>query len=276
MDATHEKILKLHDKMDQMTKELQCMRKDSINKVEKSVSMLMKIALRNEAENQLPRVALLTTKFPESTFEALLRWVPRNLGGEILRIQLYCEDKTMPHPVENQPGITLTSLSESRSEYLDKALPYINGFFNVLTIAGKLGISSVAPLASSFIPDWMPHLKLANEYPMKQYPVIQGTLKSKEDTYHLRTVNSSSKEWQRCLASILMENGGLTDENITKKFCLQRAIYYEADGNTRVAWLCKTHYKGQTPSPLGWIISCYVDFNHQHSLIGLDLGVLLL
>ena len=148
--------------------------------------------------------------------------------------------------MENQPGITLTSLSNSHLEYLEKALPYINGFLNVLTIVARLGISSVAPLASSLIPNWMPHLQLA-----KQYPVIQGTLKSKEDTYHLRTVNSSSKEWQRCLASILMENGGLTDENITKKFCLQRAIYYEADGNTRVAWLCKTHYKGQTPSPLG-------------------------
>ena len=249
VDGTQKEVLKLRDKVDQVTKklgemhkELQCMRNDVMSKVEK----LLEMALENEAENQLPRVALLTTKFPESTFEALLRWVPRNLGGEILRIQLYCEDKTMPHPVENQPGITLTSLSNSHLEYLEKALPYINGFLNVLTIVARLGISSVAPLASSLIPNWMPHLQLA-----KQYPVIQGTLKSKEDTYHLRTVNSSSKEWQRCLASILMENGGLNDQNIAKKFCLHRVTYNQTHGSTRVAWLCKTHYKGQTPSPLG-------------------------
>ena len=160
MDATHEKILKLHDKMDQMTKELQCMRKDSINKVEKSVSMLMKIALRNEAENQLPRVALLT-KFCPSKLEKILTKVPRVLGHKFVKIQLYYEDKKLPHPVENQPGITLTSLSESQLEYLDKALPYINGLFHVLTIAARLGISSIVPLASSLIPNWTPHLKLA-------------------------------------------------------------------------------------------------------------------
>ena len=175
VDDTQKEVLKLHDKLDQVTKklgemhkELQCIRNEVMNKVEK----VLKMVLENEAENQLPCVALLTTKFPESTFETLLRWVPRNLGGEILRIQLYCEDKNLPHPVENQLGITLTSLSESHSKYLDNALPYINGLFNVLTIAARLGISSVAPLASSLIPDWTPHLKLA-----KQYPMIESTLK---------------------------------------------------------------------------------------------------
>ena len=161
MDATHEKILKLHDKMDQMTKELQCMRKDSINKVEKSVSMLMKIALRNEAENQLPRVALLT-KFCPSKLEKILTKVPRVLGHKFVKIQLYYEDKKLPHPVENQPGITLTSLSEFQLEYLDKALPYINGLFHILNLAATLGISPIiVPLASSLIPNWTPHLKLA-------------------------------------------------------------------------------------------------------------------
>ena len=53
------------------------MKKDTINKVEKYVSMLMKIALQNEAQNQLPRVALLMTKSPTSTVEKILEWVPQ-------------------------------------------------------------------------------------------------------------------------------------------------------------------------------------------------------
>ena len=246
MDATHNEVLKLHDKMDQMIKELhemhkelQDMRNDVIGKIENSISKLLKMALENEAEKQLPRVALLTTKFPESTFEELLRWVPRILGGKFLRIQLYCEDKQMPHPVENQLGITLTSLSESHSKYLDKALPYINGLFHVLTIAARLGISSMVPLASSLIPDWTPHLKLA-----KQYPMIQSHFESKKDIF-LSKLECASKEWQKCLASILRENGGLTNQNIAKKFHLKRTIYDEGGRSTQVAWLCKMHSEGK-------------------------------
>ena len=184
-DATHNDVLKLHDKMDQMIKEvremhkeLQDMRNDVIGKIDNSISKLLKMALENEVEKQLPRVALLTIKFPESTFEELLRWVPRTLGGQIIRIQLYCEDKQLPHPVENQPGITLTSFSESYSECLENAIPYINGLFHILTTAARVGISSMVPLGSSLIPNWTPHLKLANQYPM-----VQSHFKSKKDIF---------------------------------------------------------------------------------------------
>mgnify|MGYP000674524323 FL=1 len=85
----------------------------------------------------------------------------------------------MTHLVENQSGITLTSLSESQLEYLDKALPYINGLFHILNLAATLGISPIiVPLASSLIPNWTPHLKLA-----KQYPMIQSHFDSKKDIF---------------------------------------------------------------------------------------------
>ena len=50
------------------------------------------------------------------------------------------------------------------------------------------------------------------------------------------------KEWQTCLAFILEDNGGVTDQNVAEKFCLWRA---KIDGGTRVAWLCKKHYEDQ-------------------------------
>ena len=90
------------------------------------------------------------------------------------------------------------------------------------------------------IPDWTPHLKLS-----KGYSIVSRIMKSEFDA------KQSFKEWQKCLASILAENGGVTDENIYKKFCLRRAINdNKVDGGTQVAWLCKTHYEAQRPFPL--------------------------
>ena len=164
-----------------------------------------------------------------------------------MQIHLYCEHPTLPHPVENQQGITLTSWSESRLESLQKVLPYINFFFSILTTAIRLGIDSVAPLASSFIPDWTPHLKLAKEHPM-----ISSIIKSKfgrstslKTSHVCPSTSEYFKEWQTCLAFILEENGGVTDQNIAEKFCLWRA---KIDGGNRVAWLCKKHYDEQRPT----------------------------
>ena len=251
-DATHEEVLKLHDKVDQMSnkleeihKDLKCMRENVINKVEKTVSKLLEMALDNEAEKQLPRVAFLMFKFRNSTLQRLRTFVAKLFEGDFVKIHLYCEHKRLPHPVKDQPGITLTCLSESRLRTLNKALPYINGFLRVLIIAARLGISSVVPIASSLIPDGSLQFKqLANGYPM-----IQNTIKSKKDTY-LSTLESASKEWQKCLALILEENGGLSEENISKKFLLKRTSY-EVDGRTQVAWLCETHYKEKKPFSLG-------------------------
>ena len=227
MLSLHHKIDELHYTMDRMTKtlkeihkELQCMKKDVIIKVEKSVSKLLEMVLENEAEKQLPRVAFLMFKFRNSTFQRLVRFVAQLLEGEFVTIHLYCEHKRLPHPVKDQPGITLTCLSESRLKTLNKALPYINGFLRVLIIGARLGISSVVPAASSLIPNWSPHFKqLGNGYLL-----IENTIKSKKDTY-LSTLESASKEWQKCLALILEERGGLTNKNIVEKFLLKRTNY---------------------------------------------------
>ena len=77
-------------------------------------------------------------------------------------------------------------------------------FFYVLTTTIGLGISYVAPLASSVIPDWTAHLKLAKEHPM-----ISSIIKSKFDkttsskTSHICPSTSEYfKEWQTCFALI--------------------------------------------------------------------------
>ena len=43
-----------------------------------------------------------------------------------------------------------------------------------------------------------------------------------------------------------VENGGITNENIAKKFLLKRAIY-KTDGSNQVVWLCERNYKGKSP-----------------------------
>ena len=200
--------------------------------------------MENKAEKQLPCIAIITTKGHEKN---VVNLVTSLLGALSVQIHLYCEHEILPHPVENQPRITLTSWSESRAESLQKVLPYINFFFPILTTAIKLGINSMAPLASSFIPDSTPHLKLAKEHPM-----ISSIIKSKFDrTNSLKTVHVCSstseyfQEWQTCLEFILEENGGVSDQNIAEKFCLWHA---KRDGGNRVAWLCKKHYDEQRPT----------------------------
>ena len=197
--------------------------------------------MENESEKQLPRVVILTTNSNEKN---ITRLVTSLLGALSVQIQLYCEHETLPHPIKNQPGITLTSWSESRLESLCKVLPYMNSFFFVLSTAIRLGINSVAPLVSSFIPDWTPHLKLAREH-----PTISSTIKSKFDrstSSQIYQVCPSTleyfKEWQKSLAFILDENGGLRDENIVATFYLWCA---KRNGGTPVSWFCKKHYGDQ-------------------------------
>ena len=231
--------------MDTIHQELQYLRKDVLTKVEKSIGNLLKIAMNNEAEKQLPRVVILTIDGHDKN---VARRMTSLLGALSVKIQLYCEHETLPHPVENQPGITLTSWSESHLESLRKALPYINIFFYVLTRAIRLGFNSIAPLATFVLSnDWTPHLKLVKEHSM-----ISSTIKSELDistssknSYICPSTPEYFKEWQTCLAFILEENGGVTDQNIAEKFCLWRA---KIDGGNRVAWLCKKHYDEQRPT----------------------------
>ena len=202
LDVNHKQLL---EKMDTIHQELQYLRKDVLSKVEKSIGNLLKIAMNNEAEKQLPRVVILTIDGHDKN---VARRMTSLLGALSVKIQLYCEHETLPHPVENQPGITLTSWSESHSKSLHKLLPYINFFFSVLTTAIRLGINFVVPLASSFIPDWTPHLKLAKEHPM-----ISSIIKSKfgrstslKTSHVCPSTLEYFKEFQTCFAFILEEN----------------------------------------------------------------------
>ena len=167
-------------------------------------------------------------------------------GGHVscIRVQLCCEDRTCPHPLENQRGITITSLSEPLKEGLERALPYVNGLVWILTTAAKLGINSVIPLAGTFIQ----YLSVAQLKLPKKYPLVAQS----SSTSHARpTILQSSKEWQKCLALILKEKyGGVTNEIIYDKFHLKRATYKDEGSNIQVAWLCDKHYREQTPFPL--------------------------
>ena len=207
-----------------------------MTEVEKCIGKLLKMSMNKEAEKQLPCVVILTIDGHDKN---VARQMTSLLGALLVKIQLYCEHETLPHPVENQPGMTLTSLSESQSKYLEKALPYIKRSFQVLSLAAKLGISFMTPLPSSSIPNWKPHLKIA-----KQYPMLQSHFGSEKDIF-LSTLECASQEWQKCLASILREHGGLTKQNIAEKFHLKRTICDEGGGSTQVAWLCKMHCEGK-------------------------------
>ena len=167
-------------------------------------------------------------------------------GGHVscVRVHLCCEDRTCPHLVKNQRGITITSLSEPLKEGLERALPYVNGLVWILTTAAKLGIKSVIPIAGTFIQDHsVAQLKLPKNYPL---PVPSSSFS------HVRpTVSQSFKEWQKCLALILKDKyGGITNEIIYDKFHLKRATYKDEGSNIQVAWLCDKHYREQTPFPL--------------------------
>ena len=80
--------------------------------------------------------------------------------------------------------------------------------------------------------------------------MLQSHFDSKKDIF-LSKLECASNEWQKCVASMLVENGGLTDQNIAKKLHLKRTIYDEGDGSTKVAWLCKFHCEGKRSFPLG-------------------------
>ena len=234
LDTNHNEVL---GKVDEMRRELhqefQCLRKDVITNIEKSLGKLLRLAMENEAEKQLPQVAILTTIDDKN----IKKFVTSMLGISLAEIHLYCEDPTGPHQVENQNGITLTSWLESHRDSLEKALPYINCVVLLLTKAIRVGILSSTGLS---IPNWSPHLKLS-----KGYSIISSIMKSEFDA------KQHFKEWQKCLASILAQNVGVTDENIYERLRLRRAHYdNKVDGGTQVAWLCKTHYEGKRPFPL--------------------------
>ena len=237
-------ILSVHKKLDEIQSELKGMREDVVSKVGKAVDKLLKFVVESEAEKQLPRLAILTTT--SDGVNKIRKQVTKLSGGHIsfVRVELCCEDRTSPHPVENQHGITITSLSGPLKEGLERALPYVNGLVWILATAAKLGINSAIPIAGTFIQEHsFAQLKLPKDYPLPAPP---------SSISHVRpAVLQSSKEWQKCLALILKDKyGGVTNEIMYDKFHLKRATYKEEGSNTQVAWLCDKHYREQTPFPL--------------------------
>ena len=200
------------------------------SKVGEVVDKLLKFVMESEAEKQLPRFVILTSDGVNN----IRKLVTTVSGGHVssIRVQLCCEDRMSPHPVENQRGITITSFSEPLREGLESALPYVNGLVWILTTAAKLGINSVIPIAGGFIQDHsFAQLKLPKNYPL---PAPSSSIS------HVRpTILQSSKEWQKCLALILTDKyGGVTNEIISNKFHLKRATYKEEGSNIQVACLC--------------------------------------
>ena len=212
------------------------------SKVGEVVDKLLKFVMESEAEKQLPRFVILTSDGVNN----IRKLVTTVSGGHVssIRLELCCEDRMSPHPVENQRGITITSFSEPLREGLERALPYVNGLVWILTTTAKLGINSAIPIAGTFVKDHsFAQLKLPKKYPL---PAPSSSIS------HVRpTILQSSKEWQKCLASILKDKyGGVTNEIISDKFHLKRATYKESSSNNQVAWLCDKHYREQTPFPL--------------------------
>ena len=134
-------------------------------------------------------------------------------------------------------GITLT---DSFSEALHRAIPYANRLLRTFTMAARVGINILAPptATSTTMLGWLPGLNA-------------GIGKEEMSATSLRVCSWSRSfgHWQECLVSVLAQHGGVTDENIAKKFLLRRAMY-TSDGSNRVTWLCHEHYKRQIPFPL--------------------------
>ena len=240
--ANHQQILSMRKKLDGIHTDLKEIREDVMSKVQKAVDKLLKFVMESEAEKQLPRFVILTSDGVNN----IRKLVTTISSGHVscIRVQLCCEDRICPHLVENQRGITITSLSEPLKEGLERALPYVNGLVWILTTAAKLGINSVIPLAGTFIQ----YLSVAQLKLPKKYPLVAQS----SSTSHARpTILQSSKEWQKWLASILKDKcGGVTNEIIWDKFHLKRATYKDGGSNIQVAWLCDKHYREQTPFPL--------------------------
>ena len=200
------------------------------SKVGEVVDKLLKFVMESEAEKQLPRFVILTNDGVNN----IRKLVTTVSGGHVssIRVQLCCEEKTSPRPLENQPGVTITCLLEPLKEGLERALPYVNGLVWILTTTAKLGINSAIPIAGTFVKDHsFAQLKLPKNYPL---PAPSSSIS------HIRpTILQSAKEWQKCLASMLKHKYGVvTNEIISDQFHLKRATYEEEGSNIQVACLC--------------------------------------
>ena len=263
--ANHAGIRKLNDKVDEMSQKIDeihegivALRSDVVSKIETIVEKLSKFHLDDEVgSNLLPRFILLTADGIGKT-RKLVTHLSRYHSSSV-RMELLCEgfrdskgktsiDGKHPHRVEEQLGITI----DCQSEKLQKAIPYINIVLRVLTIAAMVGVNILAPSAANVLPNWVPQLNVA-----KNYPFISTAAATLRPERSLSTVSSmprtkisesSFEEWQKWLADILADKGGATEENIAKKFRLKRAIHRKADGSCdHIAWVCEKHYRAERP-----------------------------
>jgi hypothetical protein len=161
-----------------------------------------------------------------------------------VNLELCCEYQKSPHRVQDQPGMSLTSLSAPLRKHLDAALPYINGVLWILTKAAKAGLNSIASPAGSFIPD---NIRLPDINVNQQHPLIPGTSTSgNASTFVANDTSERYREWQKCFKAILIENYGRDvdmEQKISERFLLRRVDYRDAYGSRHVAWLCPEHYR---------------------------------
>ncbi|MCO5586398.1 hypothetical protein L7F22_040338 [Adiantum nelumboides] len=147
----------LHSKMDSMHKDLQSglsniheelvsLRSDVLPKIAKTVEKSLHFAVESEA-GKVPRFVFLTTDKIGVTRKLVTSLIK---GLHSVRIELFCEHRLLPHRVDGQKGIVLTSIDDT--SLLHDALPYANGFLTLLTLVAKVGANVVAG-AGSAVPD---------------------------------------------------------------------------------------------------------------------------
>jgi hypothetical protein len=203
--------------------------------------------LSESMTDPLPCLVILRTKGVHKIWAFLS-------AGNVKRVhlELCCEHPDSPHRIEEQTGMSLTSLSASLRNHLDRALPWINGVFGILTAGAQVGLNSVAPPAGSFIPDNMirlPGIKAGQEHPMVA-PRRSENMSTR--FYANNTTPERYREWQKCFKAILTEKYGLDldiDQAMARRFLLYSVKYKAADGIRRVAWLCDEHYREHINDP---------------------------
>ncbi|MCO5587224.1 hypothetical protein L7F22_041171 [Adiantum nelumboides] len=223
-------------KLDSMYKSVVDLRNHALPRVQNLVEQSLNFAIEKEA-GRIPRFVFLTTDDGPGVRRRMVSALVKGLKH--VRIELFCEHREGPHRVDGQKGLYVATIGDEGM--ITRALPYVNRFLKVLTLAAKVGAHVFAG-AGSTIPDLSQLVALAFDTP--------GFLDLLGSLSNISTTSSPEDDltgWQQWLVSVLEKNGGMKESNITSKFLLRRALYKDT---SKVAWLCDMHYKDQCPLPL--------------------------
>jgi hypothetical protein len=254
-NAVFKEILTLHaklldelatKKLDDMREEVESMKGNVLRMFQKLVveKILKSFHMDSETDQMpVPRLVYFRTSGSVHRIWDLMTLLS---GGNVklVHLELCCEYWKSPHRVQDQPGMSLTSLSPPLRKHLDTALPYINGLLWILTKAAQAGLNSIAPPVGSFIPD---NIRLPDINVSQPHPLIQGTSTSgNASTFIANSTSERYSEWQKCFKAILIEIYGRDvdmEQKISERFLLYRVDYKDAYGISHVAWLCPEHYR---------------------------------